>query len=300
MNWLRSIFLKGYSLSQFKALGLPGDAILARTFLQSTSNQIDITSQHCILCQEPFLVATWSKDPGVPSAQFLEIRTGKEKTAILGLRLSRIVEIGKTKLYLFEILTVSNNSRSFFLRELLYRKSRSSVPKKIFNIFSALYAHPRQVIIVSFSAADLFNIFPMDFQAHLRDEGRYVLGLRNTNVTLQHVIKHKRLVVADIASVEPTVIYQLGKHHSTRPPSIQSLPFEVIPSKEFNIPVPAFASEYKELEIEAVFPLGGHTLLVGKVVKSVSLSGDTNKFRHIDTIAFLSSSKHYGKYHLPG
>jgi hypothetical protein len=70
---------------------------------------------------------------------------------------------------------------------------------------------------------------------------------------------------------------QLGRNHRRDAVNWSELPFRTTLSSALGIPVPAFASRVREMEIEAVRNLGSHTLFVARIIRDESWS-DTPQF----------------------
>jgi flavin reductase (DIM6/NTAB) family NADH-FMN oxidoreductase RutF len=147
-----------------------------------------------------------------------------------------------------------------------YWQRQNKISLKELDCFCAAYLYPRKVVLTCFGQPDDYNLFPMDLQGYIKTEDVYVLGLRNTNVTLKKIIAAGKVAVCEVSSANKDALYLLGRHHSSQPPRLSDLPFTFKSSELFQIPVPDIASAYVELEIIKHIDLGSHTVLVGKVV----------------------------------
>jgi hypothetical protein len=163
-----------------------------------------------------------------------------------------------------------------------YKKDSLSFAR--FKSFVAAYSYPRRVRIISFRQDNYYNIFPMDLLGDIKQRGRYVFGLRHTNTALHRIIETGKLAVSEVSFKYKDIIYQLGKHHSSSPPSLDSLPFDVIFSKNFDFYIPAWVESYKEIKILKTVNMGSHMLLWGELIEEKTLTGPAD---HLFIVHFL-------------
>lgn len=282
-------------IKEFIPLRLAANEVIESVFLEYDGQRIDITDSHGIFCQEPFLIGVWTKEilPGLAACDLI-IYAGPDKQMIVKLVQDNTIPIGSSTLYLFNATGIQ--AGIFREIKLRYQQFRTGTKQslKLFRLFAALYSYPRKIILTSFSAAGHFNLFPMDFQGYIEQENMVLLGLRNTNITLRYIIEQKQVVVADFTLNSIRPVYDLGKHHSTRPPDLQHLGFAVIHTDALKFPVPDFASGYKEVSVFKTLQLGSHTLIIGRVINSTSAATDRNLY-HISQIEF-SCNGHYRQF----
>jgi flavin reductase (DIM6/NTAB) family NADH-FMN oxidoreductase RutF len=155
--------------------------------------------------------------------------------------------------------------------------------------FCVAYSYPRKVILVSFLSGDHFNIFPMDFHGYIPKFNGYLLGLRSSNYTIDQIRKKKRIVICEVPASKQDIIYQLGKHHGKKPPSIDALPFSMDVSQLFQFPYPEFTLGYYEVQLTHTEELGSHILLLGEAVNYVKTHEPDRQLHHIHTIHHLHS-----------
>ena len=153
-----------------------------------------------------------------------------------------------------------------------------------FKGFVAAYSHPRRVRLISFREGDEYNIFPMDLLGEVPAQSKYVFGLRHTNRTLRQIMATGRIVVSEVPAAHEDVVYKLGKHHSSCPPALEELPFEVKSTRIFGFYYPAWVQGYKEVRILRTFDMGSHMLLWGQIEGEEKIS---DKDDHSYLIHFL-------------
>jgi flavin reductase (DIM6/NTAB) family NADH-FMN oxidoreductase RutF len=123
------------------------------------------------------------------------------------------------------------------------------------------YLCPRPVYLVGVNDGRHSNLFPMDLLGPL--SSGITLALRNTSVSVETIKSDCRLALSDLPATACAAAYKLGAHHKS--PSIDpaSLPFGLLQSEIFQLPVPAVALRVREVEILDHRTVGSHTLFVG-------------------------------------
>lgn len=281
-------------LRAFVVTRLHESEIKERVFLKTKNSEWDITRSHSMICLDPFCVAIWLSPENTHSAlNEVMIKFKKGDKLLSKLRLTLLDKIPDTKscLLLYRVKRSGCYQLNFFSRFLtLYRflKNGTSTYGQRKTI-AALYSYPRKIISVSYKEKDYCNIFPMDIQGYIPESGLYILGLRTTNLTLDKIIANKKVLIADTHKADIKVIYDLGKHGSSAPPPVESLPFSITDSEVFNFPVPDYSSSYKEIEIIHHRKLGYHMLLVGKVINQKETIQDPALLYHVHLMQFVNS-----------
>ena len=146
---------------------------------------------------------------------FNSIEDEKGSLLLLQLRRSHIYHLSAIKNFLVWYRYYSRDKMSF-------SKFKSHV---------CAYSYPRRIRIISFRQPDYYNIFPMDLLGDITPQGKYVLGLRHTNVAIKRIMETGKLLVAEVPFHQHNIIFQLGKHHSSQAPALPDLPFETTTSK---------------------------------------------------------------------
>jgi hypothetical protein len=131
----------------------------------------------------------------------------------------------------------------------------------------------------------------MDLQGEMPGTNKYVFGLRHTNITLSRIIDTKKLVVSECSSENKDAIYELGKHHGSTPPSIDSLPFTLKPTHHYGFYVPGWVDGYKEIRILKTMNLGSHMLLWGESDDIHGLPDPSGHLFHIHFLLYLLQRK---------
>jgi flavin reductase (DIM6/NTAB) family NADH-FMN oxidoreductase RutF len=291
------------------------DRIREKVYLKTGKLLIDISENHWVLCLEPIVIGIWIENKEQLTAldkktdytiYFNDSDNGDKKNtrrntvAILNLSFFDKIQESKGSLFLLRMRKSTifhlNFIQTFLLYFKYYKKPHLSF-KKLKSFVSA-YSYPRKVRVVSFRNDDYYNIFPMDLLGDIRQCNRCVFGLRHTNVALSKIMETGKLVISEISFEHKDIIYQLGKHHSSVPPSLDLLPFKVTTSENFEFYIPEWVESYKEIRIEKTINLGSHMLLWGEVVNQKTLKTHASHLYHIHFLLYLHQKKKGFRYQL--
>lgn len=292
---LKKMIYGDLKVSAFVVTRLFDHEIKESVFLTNGTSSIDITKRHSMICLDPFCVAVWllpeqfnSIDPATVDILF---KKGKNLKAKLSLSLIEKIEEDNATLLLYRANQASCyqlNAFSRFVTLFRFLKNKTTTYRQR-KFIAALYSYPRKIIVVSYKEDNYCNIFPMDIQGYIPDSNLYILGLRTTNLTLGKILSTKKLVISDTNRADIKTIYSLGKHGSSAPPPIESFPFAVSNSEQFNFPVPDFSSSYKEMEIIEHRELGYHMLLLGRIINAKDTLPEPSLLYHVHILEFMQS-----------
>jgi hypothetical protein len=296
---VRKILFGDSEIHEYLKITIPGE-IREKVYLQIEEHLIDVSQHHWLLCIEPVIFGVWIDNKEFAAAisqrkkykiffndSSYDIADIKKKSvAILTLSFFDSIREKNGVLLLLKV-TKTRISHLDFIRAYLlfsryYKKNGLTFSK--FKSFVAAYSYPRQIRIVSFRHDDYYNIFPMDLLGPIEQSERFVFGLRHSNLALAGIIKTGKLAVSQVPFQFKDTIYQLGKHHSSQPPPLHSLQFDVVTSKNFEFHIPAWAENYKEIKILATKNLGSHMLLWGESKETTVVN---DKAQHLFLIHFL-------------
>ena len=297
---LKRLLFGDAAVSEYSTISVHRE-INEKVYLHAGKMIIDISQYQFLLCLEPVVFGVWlkknisfQKANGEYKIYFKtshKEKNNKEKTvAIINVLLIDQIENENKVLFLLKLKTVKIYHTNFIRTHLLYNRFYKK-PGFTFNklkSFAAAYSYPRKVRIVSFKHDAYFNIFPMDLLGEISEDNQYVFGLRHTNITLSKIIETKKIVVSEVSYKYKDVVYQLGKHHGSNPPTFDSLPFKTIKSEKFLFYIPEWVDSYKEIEILKTINLGSHMLLWAKVINEKKLSPSTGNLYHIHFLQFLN------------
>jgi hypothetical protein len=255
-NLFRKIFFGDAVITEYSTITVNG-GIKEKVYLQTEKTFTDVSDNQFLLCLEPVVFGVWleNKTHFITDGKYkmyLKTSAGKknnkEKTvAVITLGFFDKIEEDNKVLVLLKLKNTKiyhpNPLSTNLLYYRYYKKQTLSFNK--LKSFAAAYSYPRKVRIISFKEEDYFNIFPMDLVGDISQDDRYVFGLRHTNVTLSKIIQSKKIVVSEVSYQYKEVIYQLGKHHGSTPPTLDSLPFKTLQSEKFEFNIPEWIFSYK-------------------------------------------------------
>jgi len=289
---IKNIFFKQTNVQTFFITRLEQNQVAEKVFFKSGKYQTDITSHHAMICLDPFCVAIWLANEQMelfdPQTAIMLFKKGDKLNAELKILNIENVPTKRGRLLLYKIEKVKNHQLSALHRLALFAwflRSKSNTYRSR-RVISALYSYPRSIIIVSYRDDDYYNIFPMDIKGYIQEEDLYILGLRTTNLTLNRMLKERKVVVCDTDAVDINTVYNLGKHSSKAPTAIADLPFGTTKSELFGFPVPDFTGSYKEIEIIMNRKMGYHMLMLGRVVNAKQIKQNPSSLYHVGFLQF--------------
>jgi flavin reductase (DIM6/NTAB) family NADH-FMN oxidoreductase RutF len=269
-------------LPQWSAIALrdPQDTIAVAW--RSGHQRVDVTHRNVVAALRPLTIAIGSNPVeinGSASAasglDFVDRLTG----AILGsleLGTARPVEAPGVVLNLFEVTGGEDQCLGWIRRTIdtrlrQLRGRRTSDPYNFTLAPDALqrllvfYICPRPVVLVSVDDGQHSNIFPMDLigpvGSHL-----FTLALRTTSQSVATMSSARRMAISSLPGSQRETAYRLGAHHGQTKVDWSALPFGVVRSARFGLPVPHIAPRIRELEAVHVETIGSHTFFVTRVV----------------------------------
>jgi hypothetical protein len=299
---LKKILLGDTMISEYSTITIM-DEVKENLVLETREFSIDISEIHWLLCLDPVVFGVWliKDEHKAPPAAKSEYRMYfkdsagdnfkiSKRNAVAEIVLDYFDKIEETAgtLYLLKLRESKiyhvNVFKTFLLFYKYYKKPKW--PFKKYKSLVAAYSYPRRVRIISFKQEDYFNIFPMDLLGPIPGSGKYVFGLRHTNVALAKIIETKKIVVSEVPYIYKDTIYELGKHHSGAPLSPDSLPFKVKQTENFQFFIPEWADSYKEIQIVKTKNLGSHMLLWGEIVNEKILRESSGNLYHIHFLLY--------------
>jgi len=309
-NTLKKILLGDTVVTEYSNITIPGDDIQEKVYLALDGHVIDVSASHWILCIEPLVFGVWIgsellaspfagkegyrlyfNDGGTAGAGGSQLK--RNAVAIVSLKCIVHIEEKSGTLLLLKMQKSSLHHFNFIKTQLLFSRyyKKEGMPFRRFSSFVAAYSYPRRIRLVSFRQDGYFNLFPMDLLGGTPQGNRYVFGLRHTNTTLARILETGKLAVAEIPFEQKDAVYQLAKHHSSRPPALDELPFGVVESKHFGCYIPEWATSYQEIRIMKTLNLGSHMLMWGIPVSETVLNPPA---RHLYLLHFLEYFRRKG------
>ena len=294
---IKTILFGDAQIDEYLKVTIPKE-IKERVYLAAGDQIIDVSRKHWLLCIEPVIFGIWLpyEDTNLKSEKrfklyFTAANDLKDKNAtVVHLNAFDSITDSSGVLMLLKVSDSEIKHLNWLTRHLLYWKyyRKNGLTYSKFKTFVAAYSYPRQISIVSYRDETYYNIFPMDLLGSVENTNRFVFGLRHTNVALAKIVQGRKLVVCEAPHHFKDTIYQLGKHHSSDPPTQSSLPFSTIKTKEFEFYIPSWAEKYREIKILQTKSLGSHMLLWGESIAETPINPPSG---HLYLVHFLHRLK---------
>lgn len=141
------------------------------------------------------------------------------------------------------------------------------------------YSIPRIIALITVSDNGHMNMFPTDLHGPCGSKF-YVSSLRHGGKACQQLESMRKLVLAFMPVTEFRMVYALGKNHMRDMQDLSLFQTFLEKSSVLQLPVPASALRYKELEVLDSFDRGIHRVYVYRVVGEKHLK-DGNTLAHI-------------------
>jgi flavin reductase (DIM6/NTAB) family NADH-FMN oxidoreductase RutF len=280
---LRRILLGNTDLPQQCSVAMSDPQSEVEVWLHGLGPALNVTDSHVIACAAPSTFAVRLDggqriEPGTRvRLKFLERGGNRTLLGQLVLQSSAVVRSGGGDIHLFEVRSCENYCQprlrllgyylvQAWLRARKSKKTDVEITPRAANAMTVLFICPRPVVLVSVAWGDGGNMFPMNLMGPLGN-GYFGLALNSRRRAAAQVERAGRVALSSIPFDQAALARQLGKNHRQEGVNWGDLPFPVTRSAALGIPVPAFASRVRELEVEAVRKLGSHTLFVARIIR---------------------------------
>jgi flavin reductase (DIM6/NTAB) family NADH-FMN oxidoreductase RutF len=276
-------FVFGPPIPQFCTVGLKQPQSDVRVWLRGLGEPLDVTGSNVIVAARPFTVGIGLEHAPDGAAikrapLFLGFSDRSVDTRLLGeikLSYAETIRIGDRVLCLF---TASRSTNKCLPRSVVWRRyldfarqqrrvAKGPTPpetrmiiRELFAL-STFYICPRPVVLVSVVDGDMRNIVPMDLIGPVGGQ-HFTLALHCTSTAVGLMERSRRVVLSGVPVEQISIAYGLGKNHKKVDFRWNQVSFDLIASPVFGLPVPQFALNVKELEIEEVRAMGSHKLFI--------------------------------------
>ena len=254
-----------------------------RIMLELNGKHTDITEAHALITLNPFTVAVNAAvmNESMPPNPLLLILRDETVIGQLPLKKVRGEPAGNLLLHLFEsdfpIEEFSWVQRVWYavlldLKNKTNRKSRHFVVPSAELLKLFVYTlKPRPVYLVSVAHQNGFDVFPVDILGKIAPE-LMIISVRSTSPAIQHILGSKKLCASSVPFAMKETVYRFGGHHAggVLPDHVQDVKF--MESQTWKIPVPVFALDVNEFQVEHHFTQGIHTQFVARIVHEYKIS----------------------------
>jgi flavin reductase (DIM6/NTAB) family NADH-FMN oxidoreductase RutF len=246
----------------------------------------DITSRHSTACSSPFVLAIAFDEgeaPGETDLNDLRItfceRNGKRVLGEIGLKFAAVispVSLSKSRLLFFQPRSSANyclppfRLGAHYLRQeyRLWRSvNTSDVTMSFLERRAAIvtFIRPHPISLVSVEDAHGRNIFTMNIMGDL-GHGFFGFALKDSR-TAGHIVQRvRRLALSTVPLPQARFVFQLAANHFKDSIDWSALGFATKESRTFHVPVPAFASRVREMEVQDIRRVGSHDFFVARIV----------------------------------
>ncbi|HZS55754.1 MAG TPA: flavin reductase [Bryobacteraceae bacterium] len=281
---IKKIALGDADVSQQCTVGMPDPQTEIRVWLDGMRDPLDVTNNHVVACASPLTVGigmnpeqsqrTRQSHPGLI---FREYGGQQRLLARMRLQTSGSIWAGSQEMCLYQIRRCSNyclaqhrlwahDLYQFFVRHRAEKNPEIPMSIRGARSMNVFFICPRPVVLVSAIYGDAGNIFPMNLLGHIAD-GYFAFALNSYRKAAPLVERAGRVALSSIPIEQAGLVRQLGKHHRLERVNWEELPFPIMRSAAFDLPVPQFALRIREMQIEAVHKLGSHTLFFARLIR---------------------------------
>lgn len=272
---------------QWIPIALPPQEAIAEVKLRSAGTEINVTDNNAVAALRPLMIRI-----GLDERLQAALAPGRSQLRLLDRNLGRVLgllELNYVKTWraagasigLFQVRSATHYCARWPRRTwdtLMYRRAARRIPaeKQLMSPAGVeqlltFYLAPRPVFLVGVNDGWHSNLFPMDLVGPLPAE-RFTLALRNTSVSVETIKNDRRLALSDVPASACPIAYRLGAHHKNPNIDWQGLPFKLLQSELFRLPVPEIALRVREIEILDFETVGSHTLFLGRICSEHALA----------------------------
>ncbi len=289
INILKRLLLGPVSLPQKVDLGLLEPQSEVEVWLDGLGTRIDVTHRHLMSCGAPLTICI-ALDGDQAGSETLRKRLAlcfherggrQQLLGEIGLRFVSSFHAGTRQLYLFQVTGYRNHCLPLLRRWADYlqyaraqRRNRDNdVPltTRETRAMIVFYLCPRPVALVTVEDTQARNMFPMNLMGPVGD-GYFAFALNSNRAAAPLVERARRVVLSSVPLNQSALISRLGANHRRVSIEWDQLPFATVRPKIIDVRVAEFALKVREMHVEAVHPLGSHTLFVAKMIAEESLA----------------------------
>jgi hypothetical protein len=295
-NYLRRLLL-GSSLSN-EYICVPGDLPRSlQLILECERGEVNVTESHVLVGYKPLMIGLpfqdrewvlWAAMTTGIKISFRAPPPGNHEVAWLELEKAGSWRMGETTFVIYEGL---EGHHDFFgpwhrwtnwLYELLreQKPGNISLPAKLYNQVRIAYSVPRKISLMCLGDSRGYNIFPSDLHGAVGN-GFYVGSLRIGSKACRQVEENQKILMADMDMSKYRETYGLGRNHMSSLQPLEILPASGARSDRWQLPVPAGAIRYRELQRKYSWDAGIHRVIYYEVVGEKTVDSRGSELCHI-------------------
>jgi hypothetical protein len=298
-KFFKKILFNDTEVTEYSTITID-EEIFETVYLETKNKSINISQNHYVLCLDPVVFGVWFENKigqnSISESDVLKIsfynlphKINRNRIAVATVEFIDKIEEEDGTLFLLKLNSCKIYHANILKRLILFYRyyKKPQLSFQYYNSLITAYSYPRKVRVISFKEGDYYNIFPMDFVGDIQSANRYVFGLRHTNITLARIIETKKMVVSEFSFEQKDTIYQLGRHHGSNPPSLASLHFKTMLSRQYKFYIPEWVDSYKEIKIIKTINLGSHMLLWGEIINEQKIKPASDNLYHIHFLQYF-------------
>jgi flavin reductase (DIM6/NTAB) family NADH-FMN oxidoreductase RutF len=276
-------------LPQEFTIGLVEPQKEVTVWLHGSRKPLDVTWKVTTACCAPLMMCVAFDAGEFPAASkqklMLRYRAREGQGRLLGemqLTAAKKITVGETTLVLFNVprskcyCLSQTRLWAYYIRhaceQFRYVKNPDvKMTLKEQRAAMITFIRPHPLSLGSIQADTGGNIFPMNLMGEL-GSGLFGFALKDSRRAAHLVEKTRKIALSSVPLEWSPLAHRYAVHHTKDSIDWSQLPFALRDSEKLCIPVPRFASRVRELQVEAIHPIGSHTFFVARVVSDQAFS----------------------------
>jgi len=268
-------------------LGLQDPQSDVTVWLDGLGERRNVTHNHLMACAAPFTIGigfNQEESDAARNAKHLVLRfcenSDQQLLGEIYLRFASSLRVGSLELCFFQLASHRNYClprRYIWARDLKNALRKRSPADKDVPItvrenraMAVFYTCPRPVVLVSVKDGETGNLFPMNIMGSIGD-GYFAFGLNSSRSVAPLVERVKKVVISNIPIELADTAFKVRGNHRKLSINWSELPFATTTPPSVGVPIPEFASRFREMNVEAVQKLGSHILFIARTVRDETL-----------------------------
>ncbi len=230
---------------------------------------------------EPEIILAINLDGYIPKTKKAEIIISNdkgEKMGFLKMTLVNTLTLESNKLCLYRVSSAYSNLLPFYsiipdILAFAFKKKFAFRFKEIVRLrkLFVYYLKPKPSFFLSTKSKDNFDIFPIDLTGKIAGD-YFSIAIKNTNKAIELIKASQKLCLSALPFNKTDVVYAHSKQRKKGTMNATTLQFNISESKTLKIPVPNFALNVNELQLEQFFEQGAYTVFIVKSINHYILS----------------------------
>jgi flavin reductase (DIM6/NTAB) family NADH-FMN oxidoreductase RutF len=250
----------------------------------------DVTYRHTTACAAPLTICVAFDEGQLPkkkeypnvSLKFVERGGQKRVLGKIHLKIKDIVSFDHSEFVLFQVSGSANYClprvrlwahylfQAYSQREKI-KSSDVQMSAAEYRASMVTFIRPHPLALVSLGNQVSGNIFPMNLMGDLGN-GYFAFALKDSRLAAHLVEDSGRIALSSVPLQQSSIPFKLAVNHTKRSIEWNELPFLTKLSSRFGIPVPAFATRVREMEVQKLYKIGSHTFFIARIISDERLA----------------------------